>query len=190
MFRDELYEDAFKAAAESTRARIRRDRARAPSALSRVFTIVAGRLFHPSLNATQAWKAAGIKDRALRAVFKESTHTSLSRYIVGARIEVANVLMSTTDLDLASISLRVGYTYHPTFADNYKRLKGRLPSEVARSALTSPLIDDETSLKAGRGLLGDEAAGRHVRDLLRIYPRAAKAFAKKAVLPSPSHKSR
>ena len=62
MFWDQ--QDAFKAAAEPTLARIRRDRARAPNALKKVFTVVVGKLFHPSLNATGAWKDAGIKDRA------------------------------------------------------------------------------------------------------------------------------
>ncbi len=174
MFGDEPHQDAFKAAAQSTRARIRRDRARAPDALKKVFTVVAGRLFQSSLNATEAWKAAGIKDCALRAVFKQTTGTSLSRYIAEARIEVASVLMATTDLDLASISLKVGYTYHPTFADNFKRLKGKLPSEVTREPLPPPQIDDEKSLKAGRGLLDEDAIVRHVEDLVRIYPTAAK----------------
>ncbi len=168
------HQDAFKAAAEPTLARIRRDRARAPSALKKVFTVVAGKLFQSSLDATKAWKDAGIKDHALRSAFRDFTHTSLSRYIAGARIEVAGVLMAITDLDLASISLRVGYTYHPTFTANYKRLKGKLPSEVAREPPAPPLIDDETSLKAGRGLLDEDAVVPYVEDLLRIYPTAAR----------------
>ncbi len=174
MRRDGSYHDAFKAAAEATRARIRRDRARAPSALKKVFTVVASRLFDPSLNATEAWQAAGIKDCALRAAFKDFTDTSLGRYIAAARIEVAGVLMAITDLDLATISGRLGYTYHPTFTENYKRLKGRRPSEVVRERSAPPLIDDETSLKAGRGLMDEDALVRYMEDLLRIYPTAAK----------------
>ncbi len=175
MFRDDPYQDAFKAAAEATRARIRRDRARAPKVLKKVFTVVASRLFHPSLNATRAWKAAGVRDRALGTLFKACTKVSLSCYIAVARIEVAEFLMAITDLDLASISERVGYTYYATFTENYKRLKeGTLPSDVPRERLTPPLTDDETSLKAGRGLLDEDAVVRHMEDLLRIYPTAAK----------------
>ena len=174
MFRDDPYRDAFNAAAEATRAGIRRDRARAPRALKKVFTVIARRLFHPSLNANEAWRAAGVRDRSLGTVFKALTEVSLSRYIAVARIEVADVLIRNTDLDLASISERIGYTYHPTFTENYKRLKGTLPSEMPRERLAPPLIDDETSLKAGRGLLDEEAVVRYVEDLLRIYPTAAK----------------
>ncbi len=168
------HRDAFKAAAAPTLARIRRDRGRAPIALKRVFTIVAGRLFHSSLNATEAWREAEIMDRALRPAFSDFTHSSLGRYIAEARIEVAHVLMLTTRLDLVSISLRVGFTYPPTFTENYKRLKGRLPSEVDREPPATPLIADETSLKAGRGLLGEDEVVPHVEDLLRIYPAAAR----------------
>ncbi len=174
MPRDDPYQDAFKAAAEATRARIRRDRARAPKDLKKVLTVVAGRLFDPTLNATRAWTAAGVRDRALGTEFKAFTKISLKCYIEARRIEVAGVLMAITDLDLASISEKVGYTYHPTFTENYKRLKGKLPSEVPRERLAPPLIDDGASLKAGRGLLDDDAFVRHVENLLGIYPTAAK----------------
>ncbi len=173
MFRDEPHQTAFKAAAQATRARIRRDRARAPRALRKLFTVIASRLFHPSLNANEAWKEAGIRTHRLGGVFKEVAGTSLGQYIAAARIEVASALMATTDLQLTTVSLSVGYTHHPTFADNFKRLKGKLPSRVARKALPPPLIDDEMSLKAGRGLLDDDTAVDHIEQLLRIYPVAA-----------------
>ncbi len=174
MPRGDPYRDAFKAAAEATRVRIRRDRRRAPKVLKKVLTVVANRLFDPTLNATRAWIDAGVRDRALAMLFKAFTGVSLKRYIEARRIEVADVLMAITDLSLASISERVGYTYYATFTENYKRLKSKLPSEVERERLPPPLIDDETSLRVGRGLLDDDAFVRHVEDLLGIYRTAAK----------------
>ncbi len=185
MFRGDPYRDAFKAAVEATRARIRRDRARAPRALKKVLTVVARRFLDPSLNATAAWKAAGVRDRAAGTAFKAFKKISLGRYIAAARVEVADILMAITDLDLASISERVAYIYYPTFTENYKQVKGKLPSEVARPRLSTPLIDDETSLKAGRGLLDEDAVVRHVEDLLRIYPAAAKRIGAGAAAPEP-----
>ncbi len=174
MSRDDPYRDAFKAAADATRARIRRDRARAPKALKKVFTVVASRLFDPSLDATKTWKAAGVKDRALGTLFKAYTEVSLKQYIEARRIEVADVLMAITDLDLATISEKLGYIHYPTFTDAYKRQRNKLPSEVAREHWMRPLIDDGASLKAGRGLLDEDALVRHVEDLLRIHPAAAR----------------
>ena len=177
MLRDDPHQDAFKAAAEAARARILRDRARAPRVLKKVFTVVGRRLFHPSLNATAAWKAAGVKDRALGTVFRAATDVSLRWYIEARRIEAADVVIGTTDLSLFSISEKVGFIHYPTFSEAYKRQKGKLPSEVARECLAPPLIDDATSLKAGRGLLDEDEAVEHVENLLRIYPTAAQRIA-------------
>ena len=174
MRRDDGYRSAFKASAEATRAHIRRDRARAPSVLKKVFTVVARDLFHPSLNATRAWKAAGVRDHALGTVFKAFTGISLRCYIEVRRIEVADLLMATTDLDLYTISEKLGYTYYPTFSEAYKRQKDKLPSDVEREGLAPPLIDDGTSLRAGRGLLAEGEVVPYVEDLLRIYPAAAR----------------
>ena len=173
MLRGDPHLDAFKASADATRARIWRDRARAPRALRKVFTVVARRLFHPSLNASAAWRAAGVKDRSLTAEFRAFAGVSLKQYLEARRIEVADVLMAITDRDLASISERIGFIHYPTFTEAYKRQTGELPSEVVREFLPPPLIDDATSLKAGRGLLDEDEAVDHVENLLQIYPTAA-----------------
>ena len=171
MLRKDPNQEAFRAAAEATKARIRHDCERAPDALKKVLAIVADHLFQ--LDATGAWQAAGVRNRALEPLFQAFTETSLSGYIAAARIEVAVVLMAITDLDLSAISEKVGYTYHPTFTENYKRLKGKLPSKATRERLPPPLIDDETSLLARLGLLDEDAIVRYVEDLLRIRPTAA-----------------
>ncbi len=77
MSRHDPHRDAFKAAVAATQARIRRDRARAPKALKKVFTAVAASLLHPSLNAAKAWEAAGVRDRSLTAEFRAFTKISL-----------------------------------------------------------------------------------------------------------------
>ena len=173
MSRGDPHRKAFKAAADATRARIRRDRAHAPASLKKLFTVVSRRLFDPELNAGEAWKAAGIKDRAMGIVFKASTNLSLKQYIEARRIEVGTVLILLTDLDLFSISEKIGYALYPTFADAYKRQKKMLPSEVVREYLPPPLIEDATSLRVGRGLLDDEEIRRHVEELKQIYPTLA-----------------
>ncbi len=164
------HRDAFKTAAAPTLVRIRRDRAQAPRALKRVFTVIACGLFHPLLTATKAWKDSGIKDRALMAAFRDFTERTLADYITESRIEVAHVLMLTTDFRLTAISLRVGYDYHPTFIERYRGLKGKAPFEVARPLAATPSIPDETSLGAGRGLLDEHQMVEYVKDLRRIYP--------------------
>ena len=174
MSRYDPHRDAFKAAVAATRARIRCDRARAPKPLKKVFTVVAARLLHPSLNAAKAWKAAGVGDRSLTAAFLAFAEVSLKQYIEARRIEIAAVLMEITYLDLYSISEKIGYTHYPTFTDAYRRQKNILPSDVVREHLPPPEVDDGTSLRAGRGLLADDAFVRYVKDLLPMYPAAEK----------------
>lgn len=174
MSRDDPHRDAFKAAVAATRARIRRDRARAPKALKKVFTAVAARLLHPSLNAAKAWKAAGVRDRSLTAEFRAFAKVSLKQYIEACRIEIAAVLMEITYLDLYSISEKIGYTHYPTFTDAFRRQKNILPSDVVRQHLPPPEVGDGTSLRAGRGVLDDDAFVRYVKDLLPMYPAAEK----------------
>ncbi len=123
MPRDQAH-DARRIAAAATLARIRRDRKRAPARLKKLFTYLARNLFQTTLDATSAWRGAGIRDHALTAAFKDVTGTSLKPYFDRARIDVAEVLFRTTDLDASEISLEVGYGYHPTFTDNYQRFKG------------------------------------------------------------------
>ncbi len=137
-----------------------------------MFTVVAAKLLHPSLNATRAWRAAGVKDRSLTAQFRDYKGVSLKQYIDARRVEMTKVLMETTYLDLSSISERIGYTHYPTFTDAYKRQNHILPSDVEREYLAPPEVDDATSLRAGRGLLDVDAFVRFVSDLLPLYPAA------------------
>ena len=168
--------EALRIAAASTLERIRSDRARAQGDLKKVFTVIARDLFHLKLNAKWVWKQAGIRNHAWTAVFKDLTGVSLKAYITRARIDVAEVLLLTTDWKLSTISVLIGYLHHPTFADNYVRVKKQLPSRVPRIPPKPRLIDDATSLRAGRGEFdADEAVG-YLGKYLRIYPHAAKPF--------------
>ncbi|MEM7583637.1 MAG: helix-turn-helix domain-containing protein [Acidobacteriota bacterium] len=179
MGRDAPYHAALQAATEATRARIQRDRANAPNPLKKVFTVLVKRFLQPSLNATEAWKAAGIKDTGVMVTFKQATGSTLVQYIAAARIEVAVVLMTTTELGLSTISQLVGYTYHPTFTDNFRRVMGKRPSEVERQPMPMALIGDEISLRAGRGLLEPDEMVTYIEHLMRICPEATVLIRKK-----------
>ncbi len=185
MYRDRD-QSALRGAAAATLERIRRHRRRASGPLKKVFTVIARDLFQPSLNAEAAWRRAGIKDHRLAEAFKQITGETLYQYIVEARVEVAEVLMLTTDLDLASISLMVGYAYHPTFEDTYERLRGKRPKRARRKPLPAAKADRETALLACSGLLDEEELVVFVEELLRLYPgSAARLRRSEPAAPSP-----
>ncbi|MCP4006900.1 MAG: helix-turn-helix domain-containing protein, partial [bacterium] len=111
----------------------------------------------------------------MTAVFRAFTEgLGLKQYIEARRIEVAAVLILITNLDLDSISEKIGYTHYPTFTEAYKRQKKILPSGVVREHLPPPEVDDGTSLRAGRGLLTVDAFVRYVEDLMPLYQGAEK----------------
>ncbi len=166
--------DALHNAAAPTLEEIRRHRARAPGELKKVFTVIARCLFDLKLNAMWAWEQAGIRNHALTAVFKDLTGLSLKPYIARARINVAEVLLQTTDWKLSTISVLIGYLNHPTFADNYLRVKKILPSQVPRMAPKQQLIDDATAQRAVRADLDEDEAVDFLSKFLRIYPHTEK----------------
>ncbi len=173
MARD-LYLHALRVAAAPALERIRRDRKRAPLALKKVFTIVARDLFREKLTASLVWSRAEIRDHRLHAVFRDVTDCSLKAYIDEARIEVAELLLHTSDLDLGTIGGLIGYSYHATFIDAFGRVKeGARPSEVPRLPPRRSLIDVATSVRAGRGELDDAEAVAYHEQFLRIYPHVA-----------------
>ena len=61
MYRDPVHQ-ARDAAAEGTLEEMRRDRDRMPPRLRPLLSYLLGHLFDPELNATRAWRKAGIRD--------------------------------------------------------------------------------------------------------------------------------
>lgn len=179
------HQEALRAAAAPTLERIRNDRKQAPVGLKAVFTVVARELFRRKMSAKHAWETAEIHDHRKTAGFKAVTGKSLKAYIRHKLIEVADVLIKTTDLPLGRISGLLGYGYHATFIDNYVKERGKLPSEVPRSAPKRPLIDDATSSRAGRGDLSPEEAVSYHEQFLRIYPHVGRHVRSPETAPEP-----
>ncbi len=163
----------FQAAVEATRATIWQDRDQAPEVLKELFTVIGERLSDPSLTATSAWQAAGIRGHSLWRAFRAVTELSVKGYIDARRSDLTDLLMATTRLDLYTISRRIGYTNYLTFVKCYRRQKNRLPADVPREHMRPFQIDDATSFRAGRGMLTEEAYLGYIEDLLQIYPAAA-----------------
>ena len=66
-------------------------------------------------------------DRFARA-FKSATGDTPLQYVIGARIEAAAVLLTTTDLPVAEIAYRVGYADPARFGQQFRRRMGATPA--------------------------------------------------------------
>ncbi len=61
--------------------------------------------------------------------FKKETRKSPLQYVIAARIDLAKVLLKTTNLTVAETSYRVGYNDLSRFSQHFKRVTGLTPSQ-------------------------------------------------------------
>lgn len=68
----------------------------------------------------------------LKTKFKQKHGMSITEYIQRKRINVAENLLSTTDLEIKDIANSVGYTSSSRFSTLFKRYKGIKPNEIRK----------------------------------------------------------
>lgn len=68
----------------------------------------------------------------LSSLFKKKTGMGLNTYIQGIRILSAKKLLETTDLRINEIAWKVGFTNSGYFAEQFKSMTGKAPSEIRK----------------------------------------------------------
>lgn len=77
-------------------------------------------------------KIAMMSGTKLKSTFRQKTDMSITEYVQRKRINMAENLLLTTQLDIKDISKSVGYTSHSRFASLFKRYKGVSPKEIKK----------------------------------------------------------
>lgn len=62
--------------------------------------------------------------------FKKATRKSPLQYVIAARIDMAKVLLKTSNLTVAEVCYRVGYNDLSRFGQHFKRLTGTTPAQA------------------------------------------------------------
>lgn len=78
-------------------------------------------------------KIALLSGTKLKKCFKIKTGLTITEYIQRKRIDMAEIILSSTDLNVKSVAESVGYRSHSRFSRLYKRYKGVSPSKVKNS---------------------------------------------------------
>ncbi len=68
----------------------------------------------------------------LKNLFKQKYNMSITEYIQRKRMNIAETLLITGNLDIKAIAKSVGYTSHSKFTSYFKRYKGIYPRDVKR----------------------------------------------------------
>lgn len=71
----------------------------------------------------------------LKNVFKQKYQVSITEYLQRKRMNIAETLLSTTDLEIKDIAKSVGYSSHSRFTTLFKKYKGLYPREVKKLSL-------------------------------------------------------
>lgn len=89
---------------------------------------------HYSLDISQELleKIAMMSGTKLKNVFKQKHHMTITEYIQRKRMSVAEMLLSTTELEIGNVAKSVGYTSHSRFTTLFKKYNGIYPREVKK----------------------------------------------------------
>lgn len=169
MYRD-LTDEALEKAAAPTLERIRQDRELIP-VFKRLFTYLANRkrLLSPKLTAEAAWKASRVRGHDRTKVFRAFTGRSLHDYIERRKLEIADRLVMSTDVEIGFVSVTVGYTHHVTFLEAYKKWVEERPSDARRKP-RPPEIDYLLWRRGVRSELELDGAWEFHQKWVGLYP--------------------
>ncbi|AEE16877.1 AraC family transcriptional regulator [Treponema brennaborense] len=77
-------------------------------------------------------KIALMSGTKLKNVFKQKYQMSITEYSQRKRMNIAETLLATTELEIRDVAKSVGYTSHSRFTTLFKKYKGIYPREVKK----------------------------------------------------------
>jgi AraC family transcriptional regulator len=83
------------------------------------------------LTLVQIAASINISSSHFASMFKQATGNSLHQYVIEQRVERAKLLLTTTDLPIASIAFQVGFSSQSHLNHHCKRLTGMTPKQLA-----------------------------------------------------------
>lgn len=120
---------ALEEAAKQTLKRIDTDRERVPSEIRRLLLHIRKHLFTEGFGVAELKRAFGEAGQELMDDFRMAVGEPPSKYISGARLEIASRLLRDSGLSIGMIGLLVGYSNIRTFSAAFKRWSGKPPRE-------------------------------------------------------------
>lgn len=84
------------------------------------------------LTLVQIAASINISPSHFASLFKQATGNSLHQYVIEQRVEQAKLLLTTTDLPIASIAFQVGFSSQSHLNWHCKRLTGMTPKQLSK----------------------------------------------------------
>jgi AraC family transcriptional regulator len=84
------------------------------------------------LSLLQIAESINISPSYFASLFKRATGISLHQYVIKQRVERAKLLLTTTDLEIASVAFQVGFSSQSHLNQHCKRLTGMTPKQLSQ----------------------------------------------------------
>ncbi len=86
------------------------------------------------LSLVQIARVINISPTYFASLFKQATGISPHQYVIQQRVERAKLMLSRTNLTIADIALKVGFSSQSHLTQQFKRITGMTPKQVRPSA--------------------------------------------------------
>jgi transcriptional regulator GlxA family with amidase domain len=100
--------------------------------LRRIVELMADNLDEPK-SAVELARHAGLSVRQVERLFLRHLNMTPGRYYMRLRLERARELLRQTNLPILDVAIATGFTSHSYFAQSYRLMFGRPPSEERRT---------------------------------------------------------
>lgn len=87
-------------------------------------------------------KIAMMSGTKLKSLFKQKHSMSITEYSQRKRMNIAETLLSTTQLEVRDVARSVGYSSHSRFTTLFKKYKGIYPREVKRQTTVTSYLSN------------------------------------------------
>ncbi len=129
---NQFQHERIRSAGDRQRVGPERDLTGKSEKLRRIVEKMADTLDEP-LSAVQLARGAGLSVRQVERLFLRHLSVTPGRYYMRLRLERARELLRQTNMPILDVAIATGFTSHSYFAQSYRLLFGRPPSEERRT---------------------------------------------------------
>jgi AraC family transcriptional regulator, glycine betaine-responsive activator len=130
---NQFQHERIRSAGDRQRVGPERDLTGKSEKLRKIVELMADNLDEP-YSAGALAKAAGLSVRQVERLFLRHLNVTPGRYYMRLRLERARELLRQTNMPILDVAIATGFTSHSYFAQSYRLMFGRPPSEERRTA--------------------------------------------------------
>lgn len=130
---NQFHHERIRSAVDRQRVGPERDLTGKSEKLRKIVELMADSLDEP-YSAVEIARSAGLSVRQVERLFLRHLNMTPGRYYMRLRLERARELLRQTNMPILDVAIATGFTSHSYFAQSYRLMFGRPPSEERRTS--------------------------------------------------------